>query len=226
MKVNIGKWHGDIIPVTRWEKNYTLWRHKTFYIAPEEFDRIDRFVYGFLDRLDDLVRPINRMNNNRKRKIKIRVDYYDVWSADQTIAMLVHPILVELKKHKQGSPTVDPEDVPENLRPTVAPSGDNGYIDDTHHERWAWVLDEMIWAFEQAKDGDYNEDQFSHNIDQLEMKFEPLEDKKGLSELKFNYQKDPSKPAYFVDSDGKKSHHERINNGLRLFAKYYRGLWD
>ena len=29
-----------------------------------------------------------------------------------------------------------------------------------------------------------------------------------------------------VDREGLDEHHKRINNGTRLFGKYYRSLWD
>ena len=34
------------------------------------------------------------------------------------------------------------------------------------------------------------------------------------------------KKAYVINYEGLKAHKERITNGLRLFGKYYRGLWD
>jgi hypothetical protein len=34
------------------------------------------------------------------------------------------------------------------------------------------------------------------------------------------------KPIKIVDEDGYREYHNRINNGLRLFGKYFRGLWD
>jgi hypothetical protein len=32
--------------------------------------------------------------------------------------------------------------------------------------------------------------------------------------------------TFKVDHNGMNKHNERINNGLRLFGKYYRNLWD
>lgn len=225
MKVNIGPYKSDIIPVSRWQRFYERKRSGKYYLDEEDYTWYDKIVMGAFDKFEDLVRPINRWSNSRKRKVEVHIDNYDVWSADHTLALVIHPVLVKLKEQKQGSPHVDPEDVPEELRPSVEPNNENGYVDDSHHERWAWVLDEMIWAFEQAKSGDYNEYIFHHNSDQLEMKFEEVEGSK-LKEIKFNYQKDSSKPAYYVDRDGKEAHFKRIQNGMRLFSKYYMGLWD
>jgi hypothetical protein len=125
---------------------------------------------------------------------------------------------------------VDDEDVPENLRSTSAPPKENEWdTDDNYHARWVWAFDEMIWAFEQhAMGSEVWEDQFIHNYEQLEILWDKIDDGefKNHSQLKLNYQKDPSKPPYFRDEEGIQAHRERMTNGLRLFAKYYDGLWN
>jgi hypothetical protein len=192
---------------------------------------MDKIVFGFFDKLNALARPLNRWSNSRKRKINIRIDNYDVWGADHTLALIIHPVLLKLKETKHGSPSVDDEDVPEALKSTSAPPKENEWdTDDNHHLRWEWVMGEMIWAFEQCTLDDYGDDIFHHNSDQLEMKFvstgDDTLDGKGMKSLKFNHQKDPTKPAYWIDNEGKEAHYARIKNGHRLFAKYYFGLWD
>lgn len=232
MKVSIGPYRNDIIPVYSWERRYEYWRRPdTFFLSEEEYTKVDKIVFGFFDKLNKLVRPLNRWSNSRKRKINVRIDNYDVWSADHTLALIIHPVLLKLKEQKHGSPDVDDEDVPENLKSTTAGPKENEWdIDDNHHLRWEWVMDEMIWAFEQCTDHDHGDNIFHHNSDQLEVIFESTDDEtldgKGMKSIKMNHQKDPSKPAYWVDEDGKKAHYERIKNGHRLFAKYYFGLWD
>lgn len=223
MKVDIGPYKSDIIPVYRWEKSYEcLRRPDTYFLSQDEYTWYDKLVLGFLDKLDDLVRPLN----NRGRKIEVHIDNYDVWSADHTLAMIIHPVLVKLKEQKHGSPFVDDEDVPDNLKSSAAPPKENEWdTDDNHHARWEWALDEMIWAFGQHGMED-DSDQFHHNSDQLHMIFEEAPDMKGCKELKFNHQKDPNKPVYWRDDEGLKKHAERKANGRRLFAKYYEALWD
>ena len=89
----------------------------------------------------------------RKRKIKVRIDRYDTWSMDHTLGTIILPMLKQLKATKQGSGHVDDSDVPEELRSTaVAPKENDWDTDDNWHKRWDWVLDEMIWAFEQIVD--------------------------------------------------------------------------
>ena len=75
----------------------------------------------------------------------IKIDRWDSWSADYTLAEIILPVLVQLKGNHQGAPYVEPEDVPEFLRPTHKPEYD---VDNTHFDRWEWVLDEMIYAFD------------------------------------------------------------------------------
>lgn len=230
MKVKIGPYRSDLIPVRRWEKKYEMWSAgDKYYLDEDDYKWYDKIVFGFFDKLDNLVRPINRWSTNRKRKVKVHVDYYDVWGADHTLALIITPVLKKLKEVQHGYPHVDNEDVPEELRFEMTEEEKknwDGSVDEKHEARWRYVLDEMIWAFEQHADPYDGEDQFFHNSEQLDMVFTPLEDNPKLSSLSFNYQKDPSKPPYWRDDEGLKKHHARKANGVRLFAKYYEALWD
>ncbi len=227
MRINIGPYRSDIIPVRNWERRYEMWRFNKYYLDENDYTWYDKIVMGFFDKFSDLVLPLNRWANNRKRKVKIHIDGYDVWSADYTLAQIIHPVLVKLKGCKQGSPNIDNEDVPDRLKSTSAGPKENEWdTDEFYHARWDYVLDEMIWAFKQHADPYDGDNEFHHNPEQLEMTFASLEDNPNLSTMGFNYQKDPTKPAYWVDCEGKKNHHERMNNGVRLFAKYYQCLWD
>jgi hypothetical protein len=94
-------------------------------------------------------------------------------------------------------------------------------MEDEHtfvHQKWEWVLGEMIWAFEQkVKDDDESQffDHSAYKDDSKRTNHEKWFDdmSKGESKLK-------------VDWDGLKAHQERKTNGYRLFGKYYEGLWD
>ena len=152
-----------------------------------------------------------------ERDVKIELDPYDTWGLDHTLALIIHPLLVQLKETTHGAPYVDDEDVPEHLRSTAAAPKENEWdTDSLHFDRWDWVMGEMIWAFEQHKSDD--EELFEHNLDNLDMKMDG-------GKVAFSV-KDPSKPGYYYDKDGHKRHLERKSNGRRLFAKYYDGLWD
>jgi hypothetical protein len=92
----------------------------------------------------------NWIESKRKRTVKIRVDNYDTWNMDHTLSLIIVPMLKQLKSTKHGSPHVDDEDVPVELRTLNAPYVDpnSGDIDDLWHKRWEWVMDELIWTFE------------------------------------------------------------------------------
>ena len=103
-----------------------------------------------------------------KQKTSIRIDNYDTWSMDHTLAPIILPMLKQLKETKHGAPNVDPKDVPIPLRPKkqdVLKYKENGDTDDKFFERWDWVLDEMIYAFD-----------CKANKDEVYMRFEDREE--------------------------------------------------
>ena len=163
------------------------------------------------------IKPFEVIDGWRKRKVEIEIHDYDVWGMDHTLAMIVHPMLLRLKELKHGAPLVADEDVPDELKSTSASSKENEWdTDDNHFRRWDWVMDEMIFAFEQlAKDS--WEEQFYSGV--TDITFEEVGN--GYVELK----KGPAN-TFKVDREGLQKCQDRIDNGLRLFAKYYHGLWD
>jgi hypothetical protein len=110
----------------------------TFEHLLEKYENFLDWIYNnTINRVFDLL---------KEQKIKIRIDDYDIWSMDDTLALIILPMLKKLKEHNYGSSTVDNEDVSEDLRIDG---------DDLHPKRWDYVLDEMIWAFEQKLKNDY-----------------------------------------------------------------------
>lgn len=182
-------------------------------VDDDQTDKWDERYEKVSGKLQSLLNAtVNKLQDRRKRKIKVKIDYYDVWGADHTLALIILPTLKKLKEVKHGSPFVDTEDVPENLRPTDVPDETNGYTDNTVHERWEWVLSEMIWAFEQLVDED-NDGQFFDHSEADGMEDQGIPGTEAWKKIK-------------IDHDGLKAHNERIKRGTILFGKYYRGLWD
>lgn len=157
---------------------------------------------------------------NKPRKEQVRIHYHDIWSLDHTLALIIHPALVMLKEKQHGSPNTDDEDVPVELRSTSAGPKENEWdVDDNHFKRWEWILDEMIWTFDQlANERELPEDEF-WLVKPEGMRFEELNDGSGHSKLVYDVEPVMNKEAV-------EAYDKRINNGLRLFGKYYRGLWD
>lgn len=158
------------------------------------------------------------IDKRKKRKIKVRIDRYDTWSMDNTLAHIILPMLKQLKEDKHGAPHVDDEDVPEHLRSTAAreltEEEKSWHSPDEHHfARWDWVLDEMIFAFSCSLDDSWEEQFHSGESD---FAFKKLEN--GMSEL-------IQTGTRTYDFEGRKKFQARITNGFRLFGKYYQGLW-
>jgi len=148
---------------------------------------------------------------------------------DSTLAPVILPMLKQLKEIQHGSHMVDMEDVPPEMRSTNYEEWEDQLVFDFYndpelckqniesdvHTRWSWVLDEMIFAFESYT---YDwEEKYRSGVHDI--RFETMED--GLNKMV----KGPN-DTYECDYDGLKKEQDRIDNGLRLFGKYYRGLWD
>ena len=204
MRVYIGpyrsRWISDV------HTNYMNWKYGRF-----DWDDSNNKFENFLENLEDGLqwlynRTINKMLDKRSgQKIKVKIDRYDTWSMDHTLSHIIVPMLKQLQKSKNGSPFVDDGDVPEELRSTSAPPKENDWdLDDNHHKRWEWVIGEMIWAFKQKTRDDWEGDYYKYE-----------DDPKETFGMKLVWE----------DKEGRKAHQERMNNGFRLFGRYYECLW-
>ena len=153
----------------------------------------------------------------------VKIDPWDTWSMDSTLSPIILPMLRQLQKDKHGSPFVDDKDVPKELRSTSAPAKANEWdVDDNHFKRWDWVLNEMIWAFEQLCADDWEAQYASGEIDHNWVVSDY--DENGKAKL-WSMEEGPNH-TYKMDMAGRAKHQKRINNGLRLFGTYYQNLWD
>jgi hypothetical protein len=139
----------------------------------------------------------------------VKLDHWDTWSMDHTLAHIIHPMLLQLNETKHGAPYTEDDDVPEYLRSHMAQPKENEWdIDSLHFKRWDWILNEMIWAFEQELKDDDESQFYDHS------------ESRGIKD--FNESMEKLK----VDREGLEKHQKRKANGFRLFGKYYSGLWD
>ena len=126
---------------------------------------------------------------SKKEIHRVKIDKFDTWNMDVTLAYIIVPMLKQLKEVKHGAPFVDNEDVSDELRASdedLHTYSKNGETDEHYFDRWDYVMDEMIFAFQSKLDEKF----FSDDI--------------------INYD----------------AYSDRINNGFKLFGKYYNGLWD
>ena len=186
---------------------------------PEEQTRFERNLEWLEDLIQSLYSPINYFLDRRERKVKVHVNRWDTWNMDETVAHIVFPMLRQLKETKHGAPWVDNEDVPEELHMSedwYEKYSRNGETDPHFFDRWEWVMDEMIFAFESKIDSSWEEQFQSGNMDII---WEESED--GSSVMK----KGPNH-TFDIDNEAMKQYQKRISNGFRLFGKYYESLWD
>jgi len=190
MKIYLGNYKNN------WISPYTVL--EKFFFWKKDYDAHEKVPPKWLTSLCELNVKILDTINRRIEYIKI--DSWDTWNADGTLALIILPLLKKLKEEKAGSPHVEDSDVPDQLKSCNAPRVENVWdCDENHHKRWEYVLDEMIWAFEQMQ---------------------PNFDWQNEYEIKDKF-------GCFLgwDDEAMKLHHERINKGLILFGRYYQSLW-
>lgn len=172
---------------------------------------------------------------------QITIHKWDTWSMDHTLAYIILPMLKQLKLTKQGAPYVYPEDVPTELRPTkkeLTVYTKNGETDEKFFERWDWVMNEMIFAFENKVDDSW-QDRYFADDEEVIFEFKAFEFKGvGPAQLRIFPDEHGDMEDYELyewvrgespckfDQEGLKKYQERISNGFRLFGKYYESLWD
>ena len=101
-----------------------------------------------------------------KQKVKVHIDKWDTWSMDHTLAPIILPMLKQLKETKHGAPYVESADVPKELRINVHQKvayKKDGTTDENFFKRWDWVMDEMIWAFEQKNKDNWMAPYYEYN---------------------------------------------------------------
>jgi hypothetical protein len=155
------------------------------------------------------------VENKKSRKVKVHIDEYDTWNMDHTLSLIIVPMLHDIRQNKHGAPYTDNNDVPEELRSTsTLPNG--GDTDENHFKRWDWIVNEMIFAFEHIKDDKWEDECWSGEAD---FYLKKLENSSNLSL--------ETGPKHTLTCDREKfdAINARIDNGLRLFGKYYRSLW-
>jgi hypothetical protein len=174
------------------------------------------------ERCSDYLNPVSRAIQWALDRIHPQINYvkinrWDTWSMDHTLADIILPMLKQLKETKHGAPFTEDDDVPEYLRSYMAQPKENEWdTDSLHFLRWDWILDEMIWAFEQKVDNDSDSQFFDHSAYK--------DNKIGTDTWLEDLSNGVSKTKY--DKEGHQKWQERKSNGFRLFGKYYENLWD
>ena len=210
---------------SRWTTEQSLEDHKR---EKSQFVEYPEWVEKWSNRLVPISRVIQSVLDFVHPQINyVKIDKWDTWSMDHTLSHIILPMLKQLQRDKHGAPFVDDEDVPEELKSTSAPPKENEYdTDENHFKRWDWVMSEMIFAFECKADNSW-EDAFregEHDILWVPVDKDGNEVPKG--DHKYTEMRRGPNDTYKCDYEGMKVVQKRIDNGFRLFGKYYQALWD
>jgi hypothetical protein len=172
----------------------------------------------------------NYRGNGDSRRIDVQIEKFDTWSLDHSLAHIILPALVQLKATKMG--------IPSEFADVGGASYDSQesfeFYEETHNEafdlavkRWEDILDKMIWSFEQLAMDDY-ESQYTHGT--AEYDWVPsgtpfIDPVTGKPEDTYKMI-DKNPKEHWTDYEGLRMHEDRIQEGLELFGKYYRHLWE
>jgi hypothetical protein len=196
-----------------WEKD-----NDVFYEDGGKYEKLTNFLTPVSKTIQwvwDLIHP--QINY-------VKIDRWDTWSMDSTLADIILPMLKQLKKTNHGAPYVDDEDVPYELKSI----NDSPYVKEyeidapRHFARWEYVMNQMIFAFECKVDNSWEDLFRSGNHD---IKHEPSAWDENGKVTTTKMVKGPN-DTYVCDYEGMKEYEKRIQNGFRLFGRDYQNLWD
>jgi hypothetical protein len=152
---------------------------------------------------------IGGLREDYTRSTIVDIHDSDIDNADYILAMIAAPLLEKLRQNKQGSGNIDDIDVPENLRSTSVPKPHDCYVDENHHLRWDYVMNEMIFAMREIANQKSSTDLFFDHS--------KLDENSSFAE---------QIDAVICDRIGLDAYDQRIQKGCELFGKYFQSLWS
>ena len=160
------------------------------------------------------------------RKIRVRIDRWDVWSMEHTLSLIILPCLKLFRSNMHGYPGcfIEPEcasgEVSPHTKPVVSPDDEQeepGFI------KWKAILDKMIWSFEEIANFGLNEPPFPDKIEEIkEEHVTGLGKGMPYTRTTTTYE-EGAVEAWKVLA---KAYQDKVNDGLKLFGEYYQHLWD
>lgn len=216
MKINIG-------PYTTWIGPYQIadWLQHVG-VSEDRCHEIGEWLSGGKDKDSWLMKLCNWIERKKKRRVDVRIDNYDTWSMDSTLAYIILPMLKQLRDTKHGSPCT---------MPAFAYDSNNAQLSfdfyaegdatawDVGHQQWVEILNEIIWTFEQIHPDFDWEEQYWEVHPEIDLSDHPEDEGKVSTPIRWSVEGK-------CDYDAMRKHGERIQAGLELFGKYYQNLWD
>lgn len=166
----------------------------------------------------------NWWNKTKDNKVSyVKIEPHDLWNVDNTLNRIILPLIKAFRDMEGNSyGIIDIDDAPAYLHPNCFKPLTEGeircsYPEPGSHERYRWFLDELVFTFE-ALNSDVHSwfESADFEIRHIDTPVDPV--------TKTRLWK--SERIGTFDEVGYRQTQARIQNGLRLFGKYYRTLWD
>ena len=192
-----------------WLSPYTILEKVIFW---KEIDYDSTYTKKIVNVLSPISEVVKKVLDTIHPKINyVKIDEWDTWSADGTLAKIILPTLIQYKKIKTG--------VPGDFTHTGGEDYDfqscfdfyktNSKLSMQAANEWDIILDKMIFSFSHLVDDDWESEFCTGSFVNSIQIGEP-----GWI------------GTYTCDYDAINKVHEQIQEGLNLFGKYYRNLWD
>lgn len=161
----------------------------------------------------------------KQRKIRVKIQRWDTWSLDHTLALIIHPALIAFRASAPGVPGCF----------TVEGAQTKSAFKAAQHA-WHGILDEMIFAFGEIATNYPGRDQASARRAAMVAAPPAVVSKKVSAKItaktRSSSRSGGGTPARVVPtvvapppSEPLEAYEARIEHGLALFAKYYTALW-
>jgi hypothetical protein len=139
-----------------------------------------------------------------RRKIKVRIHKYDLWSLDDTFAHIILPAMKKYKKKIRGVPSC------------MFENADDERWEEAE-KKWEDILDCIIWSMEET----INEKNDPGGLEK--MKRTVVKDKDGSKSVQFSWENEADREEY---RKNRKEYDERLQKGYDLFGKHFSHFWN
>jgi hypothetical protein len=166
-----------------------------------------------------------------ERKIAVEIEDFDTWGLDHTLATIILPALIQLRNTKHGVPG----ELVERVGGDMDSNGCFDFIKEDEDEvfnqlchNWDETLNKMIWSFLQISIEEDYDDLYHHGkmeMGWVESEHTYTDPVTGKTEKTFQMV-DKNPGEHWYDQIGNQEHDRRVQEGLDLFSKYFRNLWD
>lgn len=216
MKINIG-------PYTSWIGPYQIadWL-QVFGVSEDRCHTIGEWLAGGDDKESILTKVCTWIESKKRRRVNVRIDRYDTWNMNSTLAIIILPMLKQLRDTKNGSPGTMPafNQTSNQSQGCFDFYGEGDELAwEEGHKQWKAILDEMIWGFEQLQPDFDWEEQYWEVHPEIDFTKYPEDEGKVAIPVRWSV-------AGKCDYDAMHKHGERIQAAIELFGKYYQNLWD